>query len=93
MHVVRAPDSGFEGLPNLLTIEEAADVLRVSRSQGYVLARRYLDTKGGDGLPVLRLGARMRVPRWALIELARTGRVVQLADGVPSRDRHHGPAG
>jgi hypothetical protein len=67
----------------LLTVAEAAHSLRISRSLAYELARTYLATDGLEGLPVLKLGARMRVPRWALEELGRTGRVVRLADGSP----------
>lgn len=65
----------------LLTIEEAACVLRVGRSLAYDLARRYELSGGLAGLPNIRLstGCR-RVPRWALIELASNGRIVQLGD-------------
>jgi hypothetical protein len=49
----------------LLTIDEAAQRLRIGRSLAYELARTYLTTGGTDGLPVMKLGARMRVPRWA----------------------------
>ena len=61
--------------PPLLTIDEAAGLLRVSRSLAYQLARRYLAT-GAQGLPVIRVGSCLRVPRWALLELIHTGRVV-----------------
>lgn len=63
----------------LLTIEEAACVLRVGRSLAYDRARQYEATGGTAGLPNIRLstGCR-RVPRWALIELANTGRIVRL---------------
>ena len=65
----------------LLTIEEAACVLRVSRSLAYDLAKRYEVTGGTAGLPNIRLSSGCRrVPRWALIELASTGRIVQLDD-------------
>jgi hypothetical protein len=67
----------------LLTVAEAAHSLRIGRSLAYELARTYLATDCREGLPVLKLGARMRVPLWALEELARTGRVVRLADGPP----------
>jgi hypothetical protein len=70
----------------LLTVAEAARSLRIGRSLAYELARAYLATDGLEGLPVLKLGARMRVPRWALDALARTGRVVRLADGPPPAD-------
>ena len=41
----------------LLTIEEAAGVLRVSRSLAYDLAKRYENTGGIDGLPNIRLSS------------------------------------
>ena len=73
---------------HLLTIDEAAQRLRIGRSLAYELARAYLTTGGAEGLPVMKLGARMRVPRWALDELARTGRVVRLADAPPPSGLH-----
>ena len=48
-------------------IEEAAVVLRISRGAAYDLARQYLAT--GYGLPVLRLGRTLRVPRAGLLRL------------------------
>jgi hypothetical protein len=69
----------------LLTIKEAAAAMRVSLSLGYQLAHEYLNSGGTAGLPVLRFGSCMRVPRWALEELVTTGRVVRLADAsVPT---------
>ena len=63
----------------LLTIEEAASVLRVGRSLAYDLARRNEVTGGTAGLPNIRFSSGCRrVPRWALVELASTGRIVQL---------------
>ena len=64
----------------MLTVEEAAAVLRIGRSLAYQLAREYDATGGVSGLPVIRLGGCLRVPRWALLELALTGRVVRLCD-------------
>jgi hypothetical protein len=64
----------------LLTIEEAARVLRVGRSLAYQLAREYEGSGGVSGVPVIRLGGCLRVPRWALVELVFTGRVVRLCD-------------
>ena len=42
---------GFEELPELLTVEEAAVFLRVSRGVGYQLARRFTDTNGRRAYP------------------------------------------
>ena len=64
----------------MLTVEEAGRVLRIGRSLAYQLAREYDATGGVSGLPVIRLGGCLRVPRWALLELALTGRVVRLCD-------------
>ena len=53
--------------PDFLTVEEAAAVLRIGRSKAYELAREYLATDGASGMPVIRLGKQLRVPR-ALLE-------------------------
>lgn len=66
----------------LLTVEEAAKVLRVGRSLAYQLTGEYLGSGGMSGLPCIRLGGCLRVPRWALVELVMTGRVVRLCDAV-----------
>ncbi len=71
-------DGSLENLPAMLTVEEAARVLRIGRSLAYQLATRYLDSHGVDGLPVLRLGGVLRVPAFALRKLITTGTVVQL---------------
>ena len=64
----------------VLTVEEAAQVLRFGRTFAYQQARLYLDTGGVDGIPVVQIGGCFRVPRWALLELALTGRLVRLCD-------------
>ena len=63
----------------LLSVAEAAEVLGIGRTLAYQMAHRYEASGGAGGLPVIRLGSScLRVPRWALLELARTGRVVML---------------
>ena len=57
-------------LPDFLTVEEAATVLRLGRSQAYELTRVYRATGGRQGLPVVMLGRRLRVPKTALIRLS-----------------------
>ena len=74
----------LDGYPPLLTIDEAAEVLRIGRSLAYGMAHLYESSDGRDGMPVLRFGSSIRVPRWALAELLTTGRVVRLADGPPT---------
>ena len=56
-------------LPEVLTIDEAADVLRISRNTAYTLARVWRETDGQKGLPVIELGRSLRVPRAALARL------------------------
>jgi len=41
-------------------------VLRVGRTTAYRLARTYLATNGADGIPTVRYGKQLRVPRAAL---------------------------
>ena len=53
-------------LPDFLTVEEAARILRIGRTAAYEQTRRFEDTNGEEGIPVIRLGRLMRVPRAAL---------------------------
>lgn len=53
--------------PDFLTVEEAGAVLRLSRGKAYELAREFLATGGASGMPVIRLGRQLRVPR-AILE-------------------------
>jgi len=59
-------------LPAVLTVEEAAVVLRIGRGAAYELARIYRVTGGREGLPVVSLGRTLRVPRGALLRLLGT---------------------
>ncbi len=72
LRVVPDPPS-FEELPEVLTIEEAAKVLRIGRGAAYALARQWLETGGREGLPVVRFGRSLRVPRAALLRLLDAG--------------------
>ena len=82
MSAVGELEAALAHYPLLLTVEEAAGVLRISRAHAYELARRYEASDGTEGIPVLRVGNCLRVPRWALIELLSTGRLVRLRDAV-----------
>lgn len=53
----------------VLTVEEAAALLRISRNAAYALARRWRVTGGAEGIPCVELGRSIRVPRRALAEL------------------------
>jgi hypothetical protein len=82
------PSTDPSSLPLLLTVEEAAAMLRVRRSDGYEMAHEYLDSGGTAGMPVMRLSRTgLRVPRWALVILIMTGRVVRLDDPDAATDQ------
>lgn len=53
-------------MPEFLTVEEAAALLRIGRTSAYALAREWRETGGTKGLPVVELGRQLRVPRAAL---------------------------
>ena len=65
-------------LPMLLKVEEAARVLRIGRSKAYEMTTLYETSGGTQGLPCLRMGDLLRIPRFALEALVTTGRIVQL---------------
>jgi len=56
-------------LPLALTVREAARELRISPTTAYEQASRWLATQGAEGLPVVRLGRVLRVPRIAVERL------------------------
>ena len=59
----------LDALPEVLTVEEAAELLRISRNSAYALTRRWRHTGGREGLPVIELGRNLRVPKHELERL------------------------
>ena len=59
----------LDELPDILTIREVADFMRISPAVAYEMARQYRATGGLEGLPVFMAGARMM--RVSKIELAK----------------------
>ena len=66
----RVPSThSIDDLPLMLTVAEAAVVLRVSRTTAYKLAEDWRSSGGREGLPVIKLGRRLVVRRVDLAEL------------------------
>ncbi len=74
-------------VPDLLTVEEAARVLRIGRSAAYELVARYASSDGAEGLPVIRVGRLLRVPRAALEAFVG----ISITDIPPTRSRPRPP--
>jgi hypothetical protein len=58
------------GRAKFFTIEEAARVLRIGRTAAYQGAKRYRETAGAEGLPVVVICGSLRVPGGWLEEMA-----------------------
>lgn len=56
--------------PNFFTVVEAARVLRIGRTAAYEQSKVYRATEGAAGLPVVKMGGRLLVPRHQLELLA-----------------------
>lgn len=54
--------------PDCLTVDEAAAVLRISRTKAYAQVNEYLAVGGEAGIPAIRIARQIRVPRAALEE-------------------------
>jgi excisionase family DNA binding protein len=54
-------------------VREAALVLGISNSAAYELANAWLATNGRTGLPAVRMGRRILIPRAAIDQLAAVG--------------------
>ena len=55
---------------HILTVEEAAEILRLKRSQAYELTRIYRMSGGTRGLPVVVFGRWLRVPKAAILHFS-----------------------
>jgi excisionase family DNA binding protein len=60
----------LDELPVFLTVDEAAAVLRIGRTSAYVFCHEWLDNGGQSGLPCVKVGRQLRVPRSALVRMA-----------------------
>jgi hypothetical protein len=53
----------------VLTVEEAAAILRISRNAAYAAAREWRSSGGEHGIPCIEIGRTLRVPRADLYRL------------------------
>lgn len=74
-------------MPNhdFFTVVEAARVLRIGRTAAYEQSKVYLATGGASGLPVVRMGRKLLVPRHQLELLA--GGPLASMDDPPQREQ------
>ncbi len=56
-----------------LTVEQAAEVLGISRNTAYLATKRYRTTDGREGLPVIKVGGCLRVPKAVIERMAQIG--------------------
>jgi hypothetical protein len=83
-------------LPLMLTVEQARNVLGIGRSLAYSEVRRYLATDGREGIPAVRIGSAIRIPRVGLIDLMLaapaplTSGPATLYAVTPVPSQHHG---
>jgi hypothetical protein len=64
-----AIEQAVAGLPLMLSVEQAREVLGIGRSLAYAEVRRYLATDGRAGIPAIRIGSAIRIPRAGLVDL------------------------
>jgi hypothetical protein len=64
-----AVEQALAHLPLMLTVEQTCEVLGIGRSLAYAQARRYLATQGREGIPAVRIGTALRIPRTGLVDL------------------------
>ncbi len=59
-----------EELPPFLRVDQGQALTQLGRSQIYQLMRRWSDTNGKEGIPVVRFGRCARIPTATLLRLA-----------------------
>lgn len=56
--------------PPLLTVAQVQDVTQLGRGQIYRLIQKYLDSGGREGIPSIRFGRSLRVPKDGLFQMS-----------------------
>jgi hypothetical protein len=60
----------YDDLPPFLRVEQAQQLTQLGRSQLYEQTRRWRETGGREGIPVVQFGRCLRIPTAALLRLA-----------------------
>ena len=60
----------LDELPPFLRIEQAQELTQLGRSQIYEMTRRWRETGGKEGIPVVQFGRCLRIPTAGLRRLA-----------------------
>jgi hypothetical protein len=93
-----AIEAAVAELPLMLSVEQARQVLGIGRSLAYGEVRRYLATDGREGIPAVRIGSAIRIPRAGLVDLMlaspaqATSELVSLHVVTPVPSPHQSPA-
>jgi hypothetical protein len=69
-----------------LRVEDAARLLRISRTSAYAQARQWFDTGGAAGLPAVRIGRSIRIPAIVLDRLADVDHAARSGESPALRD-------
>ena len=77
--------TSLDHLPLMLTIDEAAQVLRIGRTTAYKLVELHRTSRGRMGLPHVRLGSRLLVRRVDLATIVGLPRAVDVEGRSPAR--------
>lgn len=79
---IRQLEGGYKGMEHVsspspaspfLSVKDAAQILGISQSSVYGLTGAWLASNGATGIPCVRLGRRILVPRAAVDEWAAVG--------------------
>ena len=80
-------------VPDLLTIEEAARVLRIGRTKAYAMGQEWRVTEGRSGIKVREFGGQLRVPRvWIEEQLGAPLRSIPQRPGHANATHNEGGA-
>ncbi len=82
----------MEPVPDFLTIEETARVLRIGRTKAYAMGQQWRTTEGKSGIKVCEFGGQLRVPlAWLEDQLGAPLRFIPTPTGQITKSETAGP--